>query len=142
LEDTIKDFQEIAQRVAEQNSTQVIFKNFEPRYFPMQTNIKLAEIFKEKAKFVGINMDLIPREIIGSMDMGNVSRVVPAIHPFIQLGKGNVLAHTLEFKKIAGTMDGAKTMKLATKALALTALELITKPQLISDIWQEHYANK
>ncbi|NLT93938.1 MAG: M20 family metallopeptidase [Clostridia bacterium] len=142
LQETINDFREMAQKVAKKNNTKVILNNFEPRYLPMQTNRKLAEVFKEKAKLFGIKMDLLPQKIIGSMDMGNVSWVVPSIHPFIQLGKGKIAAHTPEFTRLAGTMEGEQTMKLATKTLALTAAQLFDKPRLVEEIWQEHIRSR
>lgn len=141
LKETINDFRGIAFRVAEQNNTRVVLNNFEPRYLPMLTNRKLAEVFKEKAQLVGIKMDLLPRRIIGSIDMGNVSWVVPSIHPFIELGKRKISAHTPEFARISGTEEGEKTMKLATKALALTVAQLLNSPQLVTTIWQEHTTN-
>jgi len=138
LKKTIQDFREMALKAAELNNTRVVFKKFEPRYLPMQTNETLARVFKEKAQKLGIKMDMRHHYIIGSMDMGNVSWVVPAIHPYLPLGKGKFSAHSLEFKKIAGSPEGEKTMQLATKALALTALELFNKPKLVEMIWEEH----
>lgn len=138
LKKTIKDFREMALRTAELNNTQVVFKNFEPRYLPLQTNERLAYLFKEKAGKLGIKMDMRYQYTIGSMDMGNVSWVVPAIHPYLPLGKGKFSAHSSEFKEIAGSTEGEKTMKIATKALALTVLELFIKPQVVEEIWREH----
>lgn len=137
LKKTVQDFRKMIERIAEQNSTQVIIKRFEPRYLPMQTNAALAQVFQEQAKTLGVKMDMQQQYIIGSMDMGNVSWLVPAIHPYLPLGKGKFSAHSQEFKKMAGSPEGEKTMKLATKALALTALELLLKPELVEKIWQE-----
>lgn len=39
----------------------------------------------------------------GSTDMGNVSHVLPSIHPFYSVGSG-VLNHTKEFTTIAGKL--------------------------------------
>jgi len=126
LKNTVQDFRKMVERIAEQNKTQAVIKRFEPRYLPMLTNEALAQVFKEQAKSLGVKMDMRHHYIIGSMDMGNVSWLVPAIHPYLPLGKGKFSAHSTEFKKIAGSPEGEKTMKLATKALALTALELLS----------------
>ncbi|MGI6226473.1 MAG: amidohydrolase [Peptococcales bacterium] len=139
LEDTISDFREMALRSASLVDTKVEIERFEPRYLPMKTNGKLAEVFKKKAKMSGVKINDYYQYIIGSMDMGNVSQVVPAIHPFLPLGRGMFSAHSPEFKNIAGSIAGEKTMKQATKSLALTTLELFLKPNLVTEIWQEHF---
>ncbi|MDK2824225.1 MAG: hypothetical protein PWQ67_1654 [Clostridia bacterium] len=138
LKKTIKDFKEMLEKTAEVNKTEAVIRQFEPRYLPMQTNKKLAQIFKEQVNLMGMEMNMDYRHIVGSMDMGNVSWQIPSIHPYLPLGNGKVSAHSLEFKKIAGSYEGEKTMKLATQALALTALELLTKPQMVELIWKEH----
>ena len=39
---------------------------------------------------------------MGSLDMGNVSWQVPAIHPYLPLNGGSVVAHTLNLLKRLG----------------------------------------
>ena len=47
----------------------------------MLTNSKLANIFIEASRDLGLSMDTRNYQIMGSLDMGNVSWQVPAIHP-------------------------------------------------------------
>jgi len=138
MKEAVDNFRKMAQRSANMNRTQVVIRRFEPQYLPMNTNTSLANIFARQAKYLGLKINMQQYQIVGSMDMGNVSWEVPAIHPYLPLGKGNVSAHTPEFAKKAGEREGERTMKIATSVLALTALQLLTQPYLIDELWKEH----
>jgi amidohydrolase len=138
LEDLVGKFKEMAKEAAHQNNTKVRFNNFEPRYLPMLTNSKLANIFIEASRDLGLSMDTRNYQIMGSLDMGNVSWQVPAIHPYLPLNGGSVVAHTPQFAKKAGGKDGEKTMFLATSGLALTAFRLFTHRGYLESIWNEY----
>ncbi|UKY55614.1 hypothetical protein [Streptomyces inhibens] len=61
-----------------------------------------------------------------STDMGNVSHLVPSIHPFIGYNTNNATAHHPEFTRY-GTGDGADRAVLdGGLAMAWTALALAT----------------
>ena len=59
--------------------------------------------------------------------MGNVSHVVPSIHPMfaIETAGGN---HTPEFTAAAATPEAHEAMLTAATAMALTAHDLFTDP--------------
>src|SRR5690606_29898663 len=63
----------------------------------------------------------------GSTDMGNVSHVLPSLHPNFRIpvadGQGN---HTRSFEEAAGTPEAEDAMLQAARVLALTALEAYT----------------
>ena len=69
-----------------------------------------------------------PRTRMGSLDMGNVSQRVPSIHPYIAIAPSGVPLHSRRFEQFAGGRRGHVGLEVATRALALTALELITNP--------------
>lgn len=131
LEEVIRHFEQTAHRFSRQFKTPVQIRQYESRYLPLRTHKGLAQVFLEKTQYLGIKMDKKPYQIVGSMDMGNVSWQVPAIHPYLPLGAGDIPAHTLEFAKKAGGQEGEKLMKLATQALALTVQEIFTNPHII-----------
>lgn len=69
----------------------------------------------------------------GSTDMGNVSSLLPSIHPFYSV-RSDVTAplniHTKEFQVVSGTEEAHwQTMKTAL-ALAMTGLELVLNREL------------
>ena len=138
LEKLINKFKAMAEKAAKKNHTQVKIAAFEPRYLPMQTNLTLTKAFAQASQDLGLPIDMNSYQIIGSIDMGNVSWQVPAIHPYLPLSNEKITAHTPLFAQKAGGPEGEKIMAIATKALALTAYRLLQNPILIEEMWQEH----
>lgn len=67
-----------------------------------------------------------------STDAGNVSYVLPTMHPSFDIGGGSAMPHTRAFAEAAAT-EGAHLAALrVAKALALTALDLMSDPELMA----------
>jgi amidohydrolase len=62
--------------------------------------------------------------VVGSTDMGNVSYLVPSIHPMIQVSPPHVAIHTEEFVRYARGPEGDAAVLDGAKALALTVADL------------------
>jgi amidohydrolase len=77
----------------------------------------------------------------GSSDMGNVSRVVPSIHPYLSMGEG-LIAHTPEFAAASLAPEGIQAAMTAAEALACTAVDLIMDPLLLEMAKDEHARRK
>jgi metal-dependent amidase/aminoacylase/carboxypeptidase family protein/predicted amidohydrolase len=73
------------------------------------------------------------RTAVYSTDMGNVSHVVPAIHPFLGIGR-MVFPHSAKFAAQADTDEAARAMLDGGVALAWTALDAATDPALHSHL--------
>lgn len=65
----------------------------------------------------------------GSTDMGNVSTVVPSIHPAFGIGEMEMI-HTSGFQKASGEPAVHKYAHRAAIVMAMTTLELIANPDL------------
>ncbi|GAU88019.1 hypothetical protein RvY_00792 [Ramazzottius varieornatus] len=65
----------------------------------------------------------------GSTDMGNVSLVVPSIHPGYSLG-GHCRIHTRDFEELAGKPEVQQYALIAAKSMALTCTELFLNQDL------------
>lgn len=74
----------------------------------------------------------------GSSDMGNVSRVVPAIHPYLSIGEG-LIAHTSEFAEASIGPRGLQAALTAAEALAYTAADLLTDSALLKAVQNEYH---
>jgi amidohydrolase len=72
-----------------------------------------------------------PNNRIGSTDMGDISQMLPAIHPYIEIAPDTVAAHTTEFAAAAGSDAGRQAMLNAAKAMAMTCLDLFYRPELL-----------
>ncbi len=91
-------------------------------YADMVTNRTLADLFKAELRQMGHRTDDAPRKQMGSLDMGNVSHRVPSIHPYIAVAPRSVPLHSERFARYAGGPRGRTGLRVATRALALTAL--------------------
>ncbi len=99
----------------------------EAQYAAMRTNGPLAEAYRENLAALGREAPGdAPRRSMGSTDMGNVSKIVPAIHPTIAIAPQSVSAHSPDFARCASSEDGHKGLAVAAKALALTAVDVLS----------------
>ena len=107
-------------------------------YKERNNNVAMAELFGRKFEELGLDVYTPPKAGgIGSSDMGNVQAVVPAIHPYVQITDRDISTHTPEFAEAAASEWGMKGMNLAAKAIAMTTYDLITRPELLSQIKEE-----
>ncbi|MDN5302358.1 MAG: hypothetical protein PWQ60_1872 [Thermoanaerobacteraceae bacterium] len=113
------------------------YKNFELHFDNLITNKTMADMFKHNLKELGVSDISDEEEGIGSTDMGNVSQVVPAIHPHIAIAERNVAPHSIEFCQAAGSSRGKEAALLSAKAMAMLAVELAVKPELLQKAKQE-----
>ena len=92
-------------------------------YAERNNNLALAARFTDNLALLGVeSYDPPTRGGVGSSDIGNVSQVTAAIHPYLRIG--DVTPHTPEFAEAAGSAAGLEAMLTAAKALAMTAYDL------------------
>jgi len=95
-------------------------------------NKVLAGFFKSNLESLGrVVVDPDPNERMGSTDMGDISHLVPAIHPYLAIAPINVAGHTLEFREYCISDAGKSAMLDAAKAMAMTAIDLLLNPYLL-----------
>jgi amidohydrolase len=76
-------------------------------------------------------------ESVGSTDMGNVSHVCPAIHPYLAICDEGVPGHSIEFRDAAASARADETTLMAATLVAQTAYELFADPALVHAAWRE-----
>lgn len=102
-------------------------------YEAMKPNRALAAAFARHLAALGWSLDPLPeRQKMGSTDLGDVSQVLPAIHPYLKIGE-RIEGHTVEFRQAALTEHGFAAMLTAAKAMALTGLDVLTDPGLLDE---------
>jgi amidohydrolase len=126
-----------AQGAAAMVSAQVTWRNFEFSYDEMRTNCALAEAFADNLRELGVRQISAPQTAMGSVDMGNVSRVVPAIHPYLVLGHGSDIPHTREFADVVLSSAGERLLLLAIRSLAFTGWDVLTDAKLLQRMKKE-----
>lgn len=83
-----------------------------------------------------ISEDMMLTGPSGSTDFGNVTFVVPGIHPYFYIGS-DALNHTEQYTEAAGSQEAQFYTLRAAKALAMTALDVIFKPGLLEKIRED-----
>lgn len=103
-----------------------------PGYKDMRNNLTLARVFGEHLAAGGRRAsEADPRLGAGSTDMGDVSHAVPSIHPYLAIvDEGEAMCHEHRFAAAAASDRGTDTALDAARAMAKTAIELLSSPGL------------
>jgi len=108
------------------------------RYRAMRSNRALAEAYRRNMEALGRQVqELDSGRSMGSTDMGNVSALVPAIHPTVAIAPPNVPIHTPEFRDVAASEAGHRGLLDAAKAMAMTAADVLLDADLRRRIEEE-----
>lgn len=115
-----------------------------PGYKDLVTNLPLARRFGEHLRTLGrVAAETDDSVGAGSTDMGDVSHVVPAIHPWIAIcHKDETTCHQHAFQKCAGSDRGFEGMLLAAKSMALTAADVLTDATLRRQVHEAFEAGR
>lgn len=141
LNKVVQQVKDIGNGAALMTGTQVDISHFELGFDNMITNEALSHLFNKNLKSV-CDREILPAEhSFGSMDMGNVSKVTPSIHPFIGLNEPGLEYHTIEFAEKTITKDGHRVIADSALALASTAYEILTDKELLQAIKDEFNAD-
>ena len=104
----------------------------EPLYEDVVDNEVLLKSYIANAATVGREVEESPRDpLIASTDLGNVSRVVPSIHPMIKVAPFGTPIHTREFARAAISPEGDDAVLDAAKTLAMTIVDCWTDPTVL-----------
>lgn len=142
LDEVVQKVKNIAQGAALVTGAEVEITNYELSYDNMVTNQTLSELFTENLLATGVEKVLKAKGSYGSIDMGNVSHVVPAIHPYIGLDSPGLVAHTKEFADITITENSHQVLSKGVLALASTGYQLLTNKELFEKVVNEFQDKK
>ncbi len=141
LKEVVEKVKCIAQGAALMTGATLEISNYEISYDDMNTNKTLSKAFNNNLRYVGVT-DIKPqRSSYGSIDMGNVSNVVPAIHPYIGISDTPLVGHTTQFRNATLTEKAHNALVTGASALALTGYDLLTDTYLLTQIKDEFKAS-
>lgn len=105
-----------------------------PPYLPLETNVALtrrwADAFAARGHEIPPPPGVVPQGG-PSTDMGNVSRIVPSIHPSLGLGgPDDVFPHNAAFAELTVRPAALDALVDAAVALAATAVAYVADPAL------------
>ncbi|KAL1480046.1 hypothetical protein MTO96_051366 [Rhipicephalus appendiculatus] len=99
-------------------------------------NEALVETYRKHGEAFGLSFaDAAPGVTLrtgGSTDAGNVSYVLPTLHPGFGIGGGSAMPHTRAFAEAAATDVAHRATLRVAETLALTALDLMSDPELMA----------
>ncbi|MFF2300307.1 M20 family metallopeptidase [Arthrobacter sp. NPDC058127] len=134
LDDFLPRIQNCAHGAALATGTEVEILAPAPAYAAMNPNRVLAELIERNFQRIGRRTDPPRAEAFpGSTDMGNVSQIIPSIHPTIELEPG-VGMHTREAAALAGGAEGDRAVLDGSLLLAMTAVQLFRSPELMREV--------
>ncbi len=105
----------------------------EPPYADLRPNAPLCDLYTTNAALLGRTVEVPTEktEVVGSTDMGNVSYVVPSIHPMIAVASPGVSIHTPEFAVAAAGPEGDEAVLDGARAMAMTITDLWLRPDAL-----------
>jgi amidohydrolase len=105
----------------------------DPAYADMIDNPVLVDLFSANAERTGRHLadPALAAGVVGSTDMGNVSYLVPSIHPMLAVAPAGVSIHTPEFTAFARGEDGDRAVLDGARAMAMTVADLWMDPSRV-----------
>lgn len=134
LEEVVEKVKLCAQGAAIGTGTRVEIEQYAARYLNMVSNPTLAKLFRNNWKALGVETTAGSKRCYGSTDMGNVSQVIPALHPYIAITSPDIAGHSTAFRMAAGSSAGHQGLLVAAKGLAMTAVDLFTTPRQVQQM--------
>jgi amidohydrolase len=125
---------------AKATGTEVEIAETAPRYEDLMTNPTLARLFSDNWKQFGVDPPMSAPGS-GSTDMGNVSYIVPAIHPKFAIGDGAGI-HTRAFAEISNTPEAYERTLIVGKVMAHTCIDVLTSEGLLQEVRQDFASKK
>jgi amidohydrolase len=113
------------------------------RYEAMMSNVALAKLFHENMRSLGRPVSLGENTVLNfSTDVGNVSQLVPTIQPLVAIAPDGVMIHTPQFARAAATEGALRCLLDAAKAMAMTAVDLLSSPGTLTKVKNDFLKNK
>jgi amidohydrolase len=127
-----------AQGAALATATTVEVEHASPIYAERKNNHTIATRVADYLENLGVPVEIpVLKGGVGSSDIGNVSLVIPAIHPYLKIAPTGTSGHSHEFREAAGSPAAHEAMLHMAEALAKTAADLFLDAELLERVWDE-----
>ena len=111
------------QAAAQATGCTVDINKTDETYTDLHSNPILANLYRVHLEKTGIQYSY--EDVVSwSTDMGNVSYVVPSLHPTYAVGSGEV-NHTRGFNQVTNTLQAHDRTRLTATTLALTCIDVL-----------------
>lgn len=105
-------------------------------YADLVDNLPLLTSYVQNSAQLGrdLTTDFLPGTGGGSTDMGNLSYLVPSIHPMLQVAPHGVSLHSAQFAEFTASKDADKAVIDGAKIMAMTAIDMWLSDTLSSQV--------
>ena len=142
LNNVVEKVVNCAQGAAIMTGARLEYFNNEISYDDMMTNETLSDCFSENMLLAGEPEVLPMRDSYGSIDMGNVSKVCPSIHPYIAITDIHISGHSREFADATQTARAKIALNRGILALSFTGYDIIENNELAASVREEFNAHQ
>ncbi|GAA2239362.1 amidohydrolase [Streptomyces amakusaensis] len=114
-----------------------------PLYAERRNNMVLAARFGAVVRALGLEIG--PGDAddpAGSSDIGNLSQLLPVIHPYIQTAAPGTPSHSDAMREASATAFAHDRTEIAATGLARVVLDLVTDPELMAAARAEFTAGR
>lgn len=133
---TLQEFNALLPRVrscfegaAMATGTSVEIVATEPLYEPLVQDNDLAKHWTQAMALFGHDTSPAQGMSGGSTDMGNISQVIPSLHPWMSIPGATAPIHSAAFADVADSPAAYEAMFEAATALAFTVTAIVEDPQ-------------
>ena len=107
-------------------------------YHNVLCNPVLGRLYEHNYTTLGVTDYQFEGDLTSSTDFGNVSQLIPGIHPRYRVGDGRVPTHSPPFAEVANRASSHDKTITVAKCICLTAVDvLIGGEGLLGEIWAE-----
>ena len=119
-------------------------ERLDPVYADLISNEVMVERYRENAARVGrlvLDHREVAAAVVGSTDMGNVSYLVPSIHPMIKVSPPDIVIHSPGFAECAAGPQADEAVLDGAKVMATTIADLWLQPEVLAAATAEFQAS-
>lgn len=137
LKELVKRVKDCASAASLVTGAELLIRNYETSFDNLKTNERLSNIYTRRLMDLGITNITGPDENYGSLDIGNVSHIVPTIHPFFKITDKSINLHSREFAEATITPLAYASMSNTICALVLASCDIFHDKCLLKEIKKE-----
>lgn len=111
-----------------------------PTCYDMRPSYVIGRVYEENMRAAGMAVNARDQTQRGpySTDFGNVSYVVPAVTGSFAISHAPIPGHSQQVVDASCSAFGYDQLLKVSTAMALTAFDLLTHPDLVAQAWDEH----
>jgi amidohydrolase len=131
---------QVAEGAATMTGTRVEIAREGPTFFDLRPSYVVGRAYEENMRRAGLEVNARDRDARGaySTDFGNVSYLMPAVTGHFAISHEPIPGHSQQVVDASRSPFGHEQLLKVSTAMAFTALDLLTDPELLAAAKDEH----